>query len=342
MKKILVIFILSLLWMGLSAQSWPEVITAGMQGKAFRDSINKHLDWKSDSLTSIYSGLYSGGDGIDISAGKAISVANTINPTSYLNVLLGQNEYFTVTNTYGFPTTKTAKFYLGSDSTRLYVDGNQSQFYLDMTDTDFDMYYTDEQTNGVRGGVQIDQDKVIIRFNGTGTVPANSRFYLDEDSCFLSTFDESSLVTNRLATSDDGIFINSDSIYFTNQAGSTDEILFIRSTGSLGSDPVVESGEALVIPLPDIDDLLADRKDGEIKWLRYDEKGNMVWEYGLPTSPGKAITALMAANEINYRMTQKLSKELRVFKIIAIIPSAILLLVVLWGFILLIKGIKLY
>jgi len=345
MKKILTILTLSLLWIGLSAQSWPEVITSGMQGNAFRDSINKHLDWKSDSLTTVYGSFYTGGDGINVSAGRAISIGSSINPTNELQISLDENEFFSVSNSYGLPPNDT-KIRLSKDSIRIAVDENASSsrlFYLDMTDTDFDMMYDDGDVYTGGGGVRIDTNKVQITFRGVGTLPANSRLYVEEDSIFISSFDAQNLQTNEVAASSNGLFFNADSIYYTNQKGTTDEILFIRSTGTVGSDPILGASKALDVPLPIPQELLSDRdENGEIKWLRYNEDKDMVWEYGLPSNPAKAISSLMAANEINLRLIKQLNDELKTLKIIVFISLPLiilgLLIVLLRG---LIKGLKL-
>lgn len=224
---------------------------------------------------------YTEGWGIDITD-EEISFANSINQEGNLAINTGSGEHFSVNNTYGFPPNET-RFRLAQDSIFLKVNNQVASdrtFTLLMTDTDLDILYDDTDVYTGGGGIQIDTNKVVISFEGTGSPASNSRFYLQQDSAFISSFNPVYLTTQRVATSDYGIFLVADSVFLPELAGSENAWLYITPTGKVDTGTLVVADKMLTEPMPKFGRWLKDKKDGEIKWP-YLENGEVVWKYGI-------------------------------------------------------------
>ena len=97
-----------------------------------------------------------------------------------------------------------------------------------------------------------------------------------------------------------GITLQSDSIFFTNQAGAGDLLLSLSPTGSLQTEAIEEASKILVMPLEPAWKRFFDRQNGELKAYYIDKNKEVKYMYGLG-SPAQSITQIQGNTEINLR-----------------------------------------
>ena len=203
------------------------------------------------------------------------------------------------------------------DGTNFYGFDNESPFIRTRnatTSTPLYSAYADQNT-----GFHIypgNRDTACITIGGVQKVrfTSNSTDILNSSSG-KALYINTTGTGNSLEIDDDGVdafVINStgqvfcyDSIYLKYTNPTTTFWIIGTSTGALDTGTFSGAGEALLIDLPSIQQLLKDRSNGEIKWFSNDK-----WHYGINLgNPDEALSSLMAGIEISLRYNEQLSEE---------------------------------
>jgi hypothetical protein len=239
--------------------------------------------------------------------GNAYSIAPFSSPQNILSVSTSlsepstlSNEYFSVNGRgrfYGNVNSTTSLFSKASgvDANALYATNITGKALYGYTETGQNIF---SATTGIANHSYI---------SGSGT----ALFLESEDSTgmMMRVYNKRNIFR---MSQDSSVFYNN--IYVKGQSGKSDtSVCYITPGGKILIGDSIGASFGLTMPLPVIDELLADTLNGEIAWFYSNADGRLVKTYGI-TNQFNAMEQLQAANEMSFRYINALENEMKYIK----------------------------